>query len=172
MTTELPLLISFGALVISVFSLGWNVYRDVIRKPKLRVSFGIKRIATDGKLSEELISLSGTNCGPGEVGCTGVVIAKDSISRRLKRQWTRGFVVPDFSHPMCHKLPRRIDMAEEVHLVFPLSTECVLSYRPSRIGISDSFGRTHWASKADTREAVAAFVKRFPQPEREELTKI
>lgn len=172
MTTELPILISFGALVISVFSLGWNVYRDVIRKPKLRVSFGIKRIATNGKLGDELISLSGTNCGPGEICCTGVVIAKDSIGRRLKGQWRLGFGVPDFDNPVCHKLPRRIDMAEEVSLVFPLKAECVLSYRPSRIGISDSFGRTHWAPNAETREAVAVFVKKFPQPEREELTKI
>lgn len=172
MKVELPILISFGALVISAFSLGWNVYRDVIRKPKLRVSFGIKRIASNGQLGDELISLSGTNCGPGEICCTGVVITKDSIARRLKRQWRLGFGVPDFSHPMCHKLPRRIDMAEEVNLVFPLSAECVLAYRPSRIGISDSFGRVHWASERETREAVATFVKKYPQPEREELTKI
>jgi len=34
---QIALFISFGSLLIAAISLGWNVYRDVIRNPKLVV---------------------------------------------------------------------------------------------------------------------------------------
>ena len=166
MTLNLAVLISIGALVISAFSLGWNVYRDVILKPKLRVRFGIRQIATNGKVSDELIFLSCTNFGPGEINCTGVVIARDSIVRRLRKQWRLAIGVPDYDQPTCSKLPQRLEMAADLNLVFILKADCILAYRPSRIGICDSYGRTHWAPNREIREAVTAFIKRFPQPER------
>ena len=172
MILNLAVLISIGALIISAFSLGWNIYRDIILKPKLLIRFGLKQIVTSGKLSEELIVLSGTNFGPGEINCTGVIISKDSIARRLMRQWRIGFGVPDFDHPLCHKLPSRLEMAQEVTLIFPLSVECILAYKPSRIGIQDSFGRTHWAPDKETRDAVAAFNKKFPKSERQHFSKV
>jgi hypothetical protein len=172
MPPYVPVIISIGALVLSAFSLGWNIYRDVILRPRLRVRFGIKQIAVNGKLSDALIILSGANYGPGQITCTGVISDKNSLARRFRRKWRRAFVIPDFAHPLCHKLPHRLNMAEEVNLFFPMIQDCFLGYRPTRVGISDSFGRIHWASKQETREAVEAFLKKFPQTEKDELQKM
>ncbi len=34
--------ISVFSILIAAFSLGWNIYRDVILKPKVKVAFGIR----------------------------------------------------------------------------------------------------------------------------------
>src|SRR2546430_3429860 len=143
MQSHIPILLSIAALVISAFSLGWNSYRDVILKPRVRIQFGIRTVMVDGKLSDRMIYVSGVNYGPGPCACVGVVAEKKSLNRWLKNKWKTGFVVPDFANPLCTKLPHKLNMAEEVHLFFRMQKDCILAYRPTRIGITDSFGRTH-----------------------------
>ena len=41
---QIALLISFGSLLVAAISLGWNVYRDVIRKPKLVIKLMVGAI--------------------------------------------------------------------------------------------------------------------------------
>ena len=42
------LCISLAALLVSMFSLGWNFYRDVILKPRLKVTIKISKIFEPG----------------------------------------------------------------------------------------------------------------------------
>jgi hypothetical protein len=172
MQSYIPILISLTALVVSAFALGWNIYRDVILKPRVRVQFGIRKVVADGKLSDRMIYVSGVNYGPGPCTCVEVVAEKKSLNRRFKNKWKTGFAVPDFDNPLCTKLPHRLNVAEEVHLFFPMQKDCILAYRPTRIGITDSFGRIHWASRKETKAAVGSFLKEFPQEEQEELVKL
>jgi len=45
---QIALLISFGSLLVAAISLGWNVYRDVIRKPKLVIKLMVGAIIFAG----------------------------------------------------------------------------------------------------------------------------
>ena len=45
---NITIAISILAFAVSLFSLGWNVYRDVILKPRFRVRFAICRSWSPG----------------------------------------------------------------------------------------------------------------------------
>jgi hypothetical protein len=48
----IAVIISLLALSTSCVSLGWNIYRDVVMKPKLRVEFGVKNIIDGSGVSK------------------------------------------------------------------------------------------------------------------------
>ena len=85
----IALCVSIFALITGSLSLGWNIYRDVVLKPRLKVSFGIKSILVEGeqyRLSEAgppFLALQATNHGPGEVVCIGAVAKVQSFPRSL-----------------------------------------------------------------------------------------
>jgi hypothetical protein len=72
------LTISIISLLIAAFSLGWNIYKDIILKPKIKLSFGVKSITHDSHLNgETIISIQGVNMGPGQV-TVGMLSIKDT----------------------------------------------------------------------------------------------
>jgi hypothetical protein len=163
----IALAVSMFALIASSLSLGWNVYRDVVLKPRLKVKFGIKYIVRPGddetptQTSPPLLELSGTNHGPGEVVCQGAVVRIHSLIRSFFREFPYGFVQPDFANPFCSKLPSRLAIGDQVKVIFPYSRECFLEATPILIGITDSFGRVHWASRRELKRACRQHHKDF-----------
>jgi hypothetical protein len=108
------LCVSILALSASFLSLGWNIYRDVVLKPRLKVAFGIKSMLREDeehRLSEKgppLLILEITNHGPGgEVVCSGAVAKTESFAflRSLFGKLSYCFITPDFKHPLCFRLP-------------------------------------------------------------------
>ena len=67
MTAESPaaLLVSFGSLAVSGVALGWNVYRDLIDRGKLRVScyFAFMASRQEGVVQENILVWQVTNYG-------------------------------------------------------------------------------------------------------------
>lgn len=59
---NLTIAVSMLAFAVSLFSLGWNVYRDVIFKPRFRIRFAIDRGSSD---SQMIFDLTVVNLGPG-----------------------------------------------------------------------------------------------------------
>jgi hypothetical protein len=164
-----PLGLSALAFFVSAFSLGWNIYRDVVMKPTLRVQFGVSQLLNeDGPLGPPLLTLSATNYGPGQVTCEMASIKRSSILRWLTRRIVRANVVQDYKHPMCWKLPHRLNMAEHLQLVFGYDAKCFIRTLPTHVGIYDSFGRVHWAPRRQVKEAIARYKKDFGSPTRED----
>src|SRR5436309_1740684 len=129
----IALCVSIFALIASFLSLGWNIYRDVVLKPRLKVAFGIKsmvREAQEGRLSEmgpSFLELNGTNHGPGEVVCNSAIVKPYSFFRSLFAEFPYGFIKnPDFSHPLCFRLPCRIAVGDRVSIIFAYNRECFL----------------------------------------------
>ena len=159
------LCVSILALSASFLSLGWNIYRDVVLKPRLKVAFGIKSMLREGeehRLSEmgpPLLILEITNHGPGEVVCSGAVAKTESFAflRSLFGKLSYRFITPDFKHPLCFRLPYRIVVGEKIQIIFPYNQECFLAEAPMRIGINDSFDRTHWASRQELKRAIQQY---------------
>jgi hypothetical protein len=70
---------SILALLVSAFSLGWNFYRDIVLKPRLRTHIGIMNFFGDGRLGEPRLIVAATNLGPGSITCTNLLIRYGSF---------------------------------------------------------------------------------------------
>lgn len=158
----MAIVISSCSAAIAFFALGWNVFRDIIAKPKIKVKFG-KKVLVDAKFPEShssLIEISGTNFGPGNVTCTTVCAKKSSLYLRLLRKEECYFVIVDFDAPFGDRLPKKIEPGDRVSLHMEYEKE-VLNTDFTDIGIGDSFGRVHWAKKQDVIRFLAQRAEDF-----------
>lgn len=166
--TYLPLVVSVLAFLVSLVSLGWNIYRDVVLKPRLKVTFGSKTLLPHQDdprpwPTAPFLELKATNHGPGEVVINGAVTRLVSLPRLLFTQIRYQFLIPDFSHPFGVKvLPTRLTVGDQRSIMFPFDKEGFLAQKPKRVGVVDSFGRTHWASRRELKRALQEYRKAFP----------
>ena len=130
------LFVSFGSLLVAALALGWNIYRDLVLKPRLKVSFGIKGIV-GGPFSKTMtyVVLSLTNFGPGSVKCGIIFYKKTSLFLRLRKKVEQGFIVHDYENPLSAQLPCRIEVGEGADFLFSITEDCFLSKDITHIGI-------------------------------------
>jgi len=161
---EIAIYISFTALLVSAFALGWNIYRDVILKPRLKVHIQISNIHHGGKMHGPYIAISATNFGPGSIVCNSINIAKKSIVRflRIRRKNKYAFVVSPYDNPYSTKIPQKIEVGEVIQLFLPMEEGALLSVNPTHVGVVDSFGRAHWASRKSLKKAKKEYYETFP----------
>lgn len=159
MASEQSLYVSLGALAVSIFSLGWNFYRDVVLKPRLRVSIAITDIIRGAESEGPFINVTGVNHGPGSVICNGVLGKKVSWLPFHKKKYF--YVTEGYDNPLSDRFPKKLEIGDSVNQFFPYNQESFLSIDPSRIGLRDTFGRMHWASRKSLREAKKQFLKEF-----------
>lgn len=158
-TGQIALIISFGSLAIAAISLGWNIYRDVIRKPKLRISMMNGVIASSVVQYPRLI-VSVTNFGPGKTRTGTLQLRKTSLLRRLLRRQMYAVLTTDYEDPLSGKLPVELDVGEKVALTFrPGKDLFILSDDFTQIGISDPFGGVHWCSCRHYRDVKRSYLK-------------
>ena len=158
------LYISLAALVVSVFSLGWNFYRDVILKPRLKVTAAISKVVQTGKDWGEFITVSAVNLGPGAITCNGVLGQKKHLFRFWKKR-EYFFAVEDLGNPLSTPLPQRLEVGDSLTVFFKYEKDAFLSLAPTHIGVRDSFGRMHWASRRSLKKAKKDFFKEFKKKE-------
>ena len=158
----IAVLISVVSLVIAGLALGWNIYRDVVLKARLRVRFAVVDVVQPelGHLGTYL-NVTGTNFGPGVLTISMVWGRSTTLLQRLtgnRKMW----IVPNQSPEMPGTpLPAPIDVGRKVEAYFPYEAGCLLSQRVTAIGLTDSFGRHHRASKKDIKHAMERYTKDF-----------
>ena len=144
----IAIIISVFSALLAVFSLGWNVYRDVILKPKVNVYFAVKHlVSSDQGRQGVYLCVTATNFGPGEVIITNICAREYSLWRKLCRKVQMAVIWYD--HRIWAggvSLPKRLKMAEEVLLFLPYDKECLLKDKWTHVGVCDTFGRLHWAT--------------------------
>jgi hypothetical protein len=151
--SQISVLISVCAFVISAFSLGWNVYRDVILKARLKVAFSASQIELhQGLPPRPVLLLTITNLGPGNVICNMAMLQKRPPWMQLFGLTTQAVIIHDVTDPLCFKLPFKLDVAQTAQLTFPITAD-FLDQPLLRIGVRDSFGRINWAPRRDIRQA-------------------
>ncbi len=173
METNLIILISVFALLISAFSLGWNVYRDVILKPRLNATIRISYIFQGERKHGPFIDITATNLGPGPITCESVHMARKSkmiflgkkILKLFKKDNKYAFIVHDYTNPYSSQLPKKLEVGEKLTLLFTEEKNSLLAVDPTHVGICDSFGRLHWCTKKSLKEAKKDFFKDFPKKE-------
>ena len=156
------LVISILALLVSFANLGWNMYRELALRGRLRVTFGVKEVyhATFPKpLTKTMVSA--VNIGPGEVKVSMVIYKKAALWRRLLRRVEHGCIIYDFTEKLSGRLPCKLEVGDGVDLVFKYP-DFTLDPGTTHVGLRDTFGRAHWAPRRDVRKFYRQFAKDFP----------
>ena len=158
--------ISLLSFVLAGIALGWNVYRDVVLKARVKVSFSVSRVVGFGQRvgqTPDFVTIAVTNHGPGIVRVDNIVGKSAPLWRRLAHRVQHFFIVPDFSNPLNPKLPVKLEVGDTIHILLPYDENSVLNGTATDIGVSDSFGRSHFSPRRQLREAKAQFAKDFPK---------
>ncbi len=158
----IPIAISIFSLMVSGISLGWNIYRDVVLKARLKVKFYIAHLISVGQhQNDTYVLLSATNFGPGEVICNLVCMKYRPFFVVSKKEYKQGMIMHDYKNPLSAQLPHKLKVAETMQLLFKYDKDIFLKDKITHIGICDSFGREHYASRKDVQEAIKTFKKDF-----------
>lgn len=155
--------VSFASLLMAAFAVGWNVYRDIIQKPKLKLSLMFGFIATadaDPKSDAyRRVILTVTNFGPGKTAAKTIMLRQSSLLKRLFKKAKRAFMMPDYEDPYSGKIPVKLEVGEEVTLTFRIADNLfLLKDDLDQIGITDPFGNTHWCKKSDYKRVKSEYL--------------
>jgi hypothetical protein len=151
----IALLISGLSVAVASLSLGWNIYRDVIAKPRVNIRMGIRQVVEDGESVDGYVAwVRGVNLGPGKVTLELIVVRK-----RIPTGWGNGYgrfgIVKFVASAVTggSTLPLTLDAGECADLLLPLNRDTFLGSTYSMLGIRDFHGRIHWAPSRDMRAA-------------------
>jgi hypothetical protein len=161
-TADWALVISICAAVVSLASFVWNVWSKFIYpKPMIRVSFAMVQIvAADSDYIPNVLCLSATNMGPGDVSLRNVLIGFRGHFHESKgfgllstlenyplyQDTTRGYFGASF--------PVKVAVGEQYSAYLIPAHERLAKGDYQRIGFTDSFGRNHWARRRDILETL------------------
>ena len=153
----MDLIISFVSLGFALFALGWNIYKDIIQKPRFKVFFGIYDTATmpDINLNETIIMFTGVNIGTGDIVVKNIIL-------KYKRKKPFAIVLPNMKWK---KVPQRISVGDEANIITDYFKDCFLSTDFYKAGLIDSFGRKHWVSRKQIEEAKDRYQIDFKKKE-------
>jgi hypothetical protein len=148
----LAVVISFCSLLVAAISLGWNIYRDVIRKPKMRISMMAAIVVSSPRDKDHprRLVVSITNFGPGKTKACLLHVRKTSWWRRLLKREVYAMLMHDYEDPLSGRLPAELDVGAKVDLTFRQSDDIfILKPDFNQIGISDPFGGVHWCTRRE-----------------------
>lgn len=156
------LVISGVSLLVAGAALGWNIYRDIVLKPRVKVRFRVCVIAAEGvQRPPKKISISATNFGPGNVRLEMIDFKSGSLLARLFRKARYGSLIHDYKSPFGGKFPTTLKVGDRADWLFPFERDSILGQDITHIGVRDSFGRTHWAPKNSIRIARREWAQEY-----------
>ncbi len=103
--------------------------------------------------------ISAVNRGPGTANIRRVVYQVGWFKRLIKDRDKYETVEPFESKD--HELPVKLDMGDRTEFTLPYESGCFLDLKPTRIGMTDIFGRTHWAPRRELREVAGRYEIAF-----------
>ena len=155
-------IISVASIVLASLSLGWNIYRDIVLKAKLKVRFMVGSVTTTVSQKPLLrLIISATNFGPGKIRCTMLFLKNSSLLKKLARKTKYAALIHDYTDQMSGNLPCELEIGEGRDFLLKFEKDCFLSESWTHIGIKDSFGRIHWASKRNVKAARKLYKEQF-----------
>ena len=159
---EIAIIISLFSITIAAASLGWNIYRDVILKPRVKISVQQITLAQEGNPHRpKYVSIRATNFGPGVTTLGMVEMKNSSWWKKIFRQEAFAEVIYDYKNPLSGKLPHKLEVGEQLNLLFPYDKDCLLREGWSHIGIMDNFSKLHWAPCDEVAKANERWKKDF-----------
>ncbi|MFH0772572.1 MAG: hypothetical protein V1933_08140 [Candidatus Omnitrophota bacterium] len=158
----IALTVSIISLFLAALSLGWNIYRDIVLKPRVKISFGVRTLvhpSIEGR--PEYLVISATNFGPGNINLSMIQMKYSGFWLWLFRKSQYAVIIHDYKNPLSAQLPNNVKVGNKIDLLLPYNQECFLSAPCTHIGLSDYYGRIHWAPKKDIKQAKKKYKKDF-----------
>lgn len=166
--TTITLVISACSFFLAGLSLGWNIYRDVVLKARLKVSLSIGVITgqTEGWIKypeRRYVWISGSNHGPGNVRIDKIVAYayKDGWWNRVLRRRRMFIIKHEFTNQLSGHLPCTLEVGEKMQLMFQYDKDVFLKANLVMVGLNDTFDRTHWISRKEVRRATREYKQDF-----------
>ena len=154
--------VSLVSLSVAMLTLGWTIYRDAIQQPRIRTSIGIKTIHQAGHDPDgPHIMVEALNVGPLPNRIMSVYAWKSWWQRKTDPKNSAAFIYPDYHHRATTPAATRLEVGDEGRFVFPYDKDCFLKDAYARVGVSDGYGRIHWAPRVQLRKAREQYLKRF-----------
>lgn len=153
-TAALALLFSGLSVAIASFALGWNIYRDILAKPRVKVRMGLRQLLRSGETEFPMsVWIRALNLGPGNITLEMIVVKKSSLRRLLTRSGEFGFVKFDGAMMPGSSLPIKLEVGEHADFILPCNRDSFLGKSFTELGIKDVHDRIHWAPRKDMRES-------------------
>jgi len=152
-------ILSLTALVLSATAILWNIYRDVLLKPRVKASGGVRAMFTP--LADQpmmVVLIKAINFGPGDVVCTAIALKNSPLWRRVTHR-TKMWTIVQTTPPT----PHRLEVGDSVDFIIPYNAKSFLGEEFTHVGVLDSFGRHHWIPRRDARRARAQYQRDFPK---------
>jgi hypothetical protein len=159
-------LISGLSLAISIAGFIWSIFKEFIYvKPKLRVSFHSYLIYGDGGLLGRALGINVANSGPGHVVLNNCIV-------RIPSGWFKrdgcGMLPNPSDVALSHvpsRFPHKMEPGDVKAFYFPLAADGFMASAVSTVGVSDTYGRNHFASRSSMRRAREDWHKALRQME-------
>ncbi len=158
MSEAIALGISLVSLVLAAISLGWNIYRDIILKPRVHVSFNMAVVFHPTLGNKSYLMVSATNHGPGNVRLTMAWLQQTPLWRRIFRCTKHAALLYDYHNPLSGKLPKVLEVGDSLDLLFLPDEKCFITEPWTHVGVGDSFGRKHWLLESRSRKPGETFI--------------
>lgn len=151
--TDVALGIAIVSAILSAFALGWNVYRDVLLKARVRTTVTFGGYGARGMAYRTRVIIEATNHGPGTVKLTAIYARHRTLGDTLlRRPGKRAMIMHDLADPVSATLPVTLEPGDAA--LFPFQPEDAERWMLgtaewTEVGLRDSFGRVHWAPRPE-----------------------
>jgi hypothetical protein len=160
--SNIAILISLISASVAGLSLGWNIYRDIILKPKVLIKVYIGAVISNVlNNNTTYVVISATNFGPGTTTLSMIHVKKTSPWRWLYKKTHHAIIIHDYTNPLSGQLPCKLNVGEKVDLLLRYDKDCFFRKPWSHVGVYDIFGKTHWAKKYQVINARKTWLKDF-----------
>ncbi|WP_430250639.1 hypothetical protein [Neorhizobium sp. DAR64860/K0K1] len=167
-TADWAFVVSLLSFVVSLAAFVWNVWSKFIYpKPKVQISFFSGFVMGDGFEGLEMLTLSATNYGPGQV-TLHLAVGRTRVSRLTKLKSFMLNPLHDFPSqteytlgPFSGGLPKKIDVGENFSAYFTKKHSAIAVQNVIDVGFTDTFGRCHWARRRDVSKVRQEVQKAF-----------
>ena len=153
------ILISVLSLLVSFAALGWNIYKEIGLRPRLRVSCSVITVV-NGPNRANKIAFMAVNHGPGQIQIKGITL-KSTWWARLRGKSKYFTLIPEWDNPLNTRLPAALAVGDQATFIVPYTSDCFLSSPVAIAGLTDTFNREHWAPRRHLRRAREQFAKDF-----------
>lgn len=157
-------ILSWLSLVLASIALGWNIYRDIIIKPRCKVTLDVVRVVSPGVMEDEplhKVCMMITNFGPGKANVRCIAGGEVGMLRRWFGKARNFLVNHPHNDPLSTNLPAIIDVGEEIQIVFPYTDHSFLKADVAELYAIDTFGRKHRVNKKQIQKACARWKQDF-----------
>ena len=129
------------ALVVSVWTLGWTMYRDLMRRPRITIRWWLGNMMSAAEISELKLLITVTNFSDYAVTINGAGGEADD---------KKGVFFPNVEG-------ERVVAAKSSTVLSLPATVLDRATSVKRFWVSDSLGNSHWYSKKRTAEVYRKY---------------